>query len=386
MSRIVITLALVVGTSYFGSTWFGMNSSADTRSPGRPIPVRTLGDKDKPLLGPASESGGSDSALAGPAVSSSHPLLSNPPEQSQSGNVSRQELEYDSSILRIRSQLHGIARPQKNAVMTSLVPGRILTIHREEGFKAAAGETLISLDDRLVQAQVNAARLEAEQRATIQRTEAAFRLAERRLKRLEQAGLKNASAAFEIEEAKSLAEQAEADRDAAREAKALAAASLRMAEEQLRRNSICAPFDGVVVQVHQKVGATVDSTLPVVTLSDLSVLEVELYVPVDQFGTIAAGRTVRVMAGAPVNRELMMTVKSVSPVIDSASATFRCLLMIENQDLSLPAGFSVTLSELQTETADAQAGTSAEPKVPVSEVTGVSEVSGQQGAGNAALR
>ncbi|MFN9975884.1 MAG: hypothetical protein ACK58T_38930, partial [Phycisphaerae bacterium] len=97
--------------------------------------------------------------------------------------------------------------------MTSLVPGRILTIHREEGFKAAAGETLISLDDRLVQAQVNAARLEAEQRATIQRTEAAFRLAERRLKRLEQAGLKNASAAFEIEEAKSLAEQAEADRD-----------------------------------------------------------------------------------------------------------------------------------------------------------------------------
>jgi RND family efflux transporter MFP subunit len=270
--------------------------------------------------------------------------------------------------------------------MTSLVPGRILTIHREEGFKAAAGETLISLDDRLVQAQVNAARLEAEQRATIQRTEAAFRLAERRLKRLEQAGLKNASAAFEIEEAKSLAEQAEADRDAAREAKALAAASLRMAEEQLRRNSICAPFDGVVVQVHQKVGATVDSTLPVVTLSDLSVLEVELYVPVDQFGTIAAGRTVRVMAGAPVNRELMMTVKSVSPVIDSASATFRCLLMIENQDLSLPAGFSVTLSELQTETADAQAGTSAEPKVPVSEVTGVSEVSGQQGAGNAALR
>ncbi|MFN9973749.1 MAG: hypothetical protein ACK58T_28035, partial [Phycisphaerae bacterium] len=93
-----------------------------------------------------------------------------------------------------------------------------------------------------------------------------------------------------------------------------------------------------------------------------------------------------VMAGAPVNRELMMTVKSVSPVIDSASATFRCLLMIENQDLSLPAGFSVTLSELQTETADAQAGTSAEPKVPVSEVTGVSEVSGQQGAGSAALR
>ncbi|MFN9968418.1 MAG: hypothetical protein ACK58T_00840, partial [Phycisphaerae bacterium] len=66
MSRIVITLALVVGTSYFGSTWFGMNSSADTRSPGRPIPVRTLGDKDKPRLGPASESGGSDSALAGP--------------------------------------------------------------------------------------------------------------------------------------------------------------------------------------------------------------------------------------------------------------------------------------------------------------------------------
>jgi multidrug efflux pump subunit AcrA (membrane-fusion protein) len=105
----------------------------------------------------------------------------------------------------------------------------------------------------------------------------------------------------------------------------------------------------VVVQIHQKVGTTVDPSLPVVTLANLDVLEVEMYVPTDRFGTVQPGGRLSVQAGAPVNRDLIAEVRAVSPVIDSASNTFRCVLIIDNSNGHLPAGFSVLLTGPATE-------------------------------------
>lgn len=165
------------------------------------------------------------------------------------------------------------------------------------------------------------------------------------MKRLEQSGLKTATAGFEHEEAAAQIDLASAERDEAKEAKAIADANFKLAEEQLRRNTIYAPFEGVVIQRHQKPGATVDPSLPIVTLADLKVLEVEMYVSIDRFGTLAVGNEVKLQASAPVNRELVAQVLAVSPVIDSASNTFRCVLTIDNAAGTLPAGFSVLPGE-----------------------------------------
>ena len=297
--------------------------------------------------------GGDGSKIAVPryryemtAAAGNSPELPSPPTTRETPGGRRdyrREIQYDSSILQIRSQLHGIARPEKNAVLTSILPGRIMTIHVKEGSAVQTGEQLVSLDDRLAQAQVIAARIEAERSGVLKRSELAMKQAQRRLHRLQQASLKTPTAAFEIEELQSLMEQAAAERDSAAEAKAIASANLKLAEEQLRRNTLFAPFEGVVVQIHQKAGATVDPSLPVITLSNLKRLEVEMYVPVDRFGTLHPGSTIQVQADAPVHRLLPATVSSVSPVIDSSSNTFRCVLLIDNHDGSLPAGFSVTL-------------------------------------------
>jgi RND family efflux transporter MFP subunit len=257
----------------------------------------------------------------------------------------RQELQYDSSILQIRSQLHGIARPEQNAVMTALLSGRIMAIHVQEGARVQSGERLASLDDGLAKAQVEVAKIEANRMGALNRSELAVKQAQRKLERLQKASLKTTTALFEIEELQSLVEQAAADRDAAAEAQAIAKANLKLAEEQLRRNTLFAPFDSVIVQIHQKVGTTVDPSLPVITLSNLQRLEVEMYVPVDRFGMLRPGSTIQVLAGAPIHRQLSATVNSVSPVIDSSSNTFRCALLIQNQDGTLPAGFTVTLPD-----------------------------------------
>lgn len=348
MNRILIILGVVsVGAFISSASW----NSSSARKPGERVPVKTL-ETPANTNGPSAQRS-SSMALNGAITmnGTTHPLAG-PSSASGSANSSatagsrnyRRELQYDSSILEIRSQLHGVARPLQNAVLTSLVPGRIMTIHIAEGRRVTAGEALVSLDDRLAKAQVEASRREAAQVAMLERAELAYQQAERRLMRLEQAALQNATAAFEIEEARSLKEQARAERDAAQEAIAVAQANLTMAEEQLRRNTIYAPFDGVIVQIHQKQGTAVDGSLPVVTLASLDTLEVEMYVPSDRFGSIRNGSTVNLSAGAPVNSELVAKVCSVSPVIDSASNTFRCVLQIDNTTAGLPAGFSVVLT------------------------------------------
>ena len=342
MNRILIILGVVsVGAFISSASW---NSSA-TRTPGQRVPVKTL---ETPT---ATTGAASQLSMAVTQNGATHPLAGvSAVNGSVNGSATigsrdyRRELQYDSSILEIRSQLHGVARPLQNAILTSLVPGRIMTIHVAEGGRVTAGEALVSLDDRLAQAQVEASRREAAQVAMLERAELAYQQAERRLSRLEQAALQNAIAAFEIEEARSLKEQSRAERDAAKEAIAVAQANLTMAEEQLRRNTIYAPFDGVIVQIHQKQGTAVDGSLPVVTLASLDTLEVEMYVPSDRFGSIRNGSNVTLSAGAPVNSELSAKVCSVSPVIDSASNTFRCVLQIDNTTAGLPAGFSVILT------------------------------------------
>lgn len=343
MNRILIILGIVSAGAFISSaSW----NSSSARPAGQQVPVKTLENQ-------AGAAGASPGPLTRMAQDSAmHPLVgtsaANVPGQSGSRDY-RRELQYDSSILEIRSQLHGVARPLQNAVLSSLVPGRIMTIHVAEGRRVSAGDALVSLDDRLAQAQVEASRREAAQVAMLERAELAYQQAERRLSRLEQAALQNATAAFEIEEAQSMKEQSRAERDAAREAIAVAEANLTMAEEQLRRNTIYAPFDGVIVQIHQKQGAAVDASLPVVTLASLDTLEVEMYIPSDRFGSIRNGSTVTLSAGAPVNADLSAKVCSVSPVIDSASNTFRCVLQIDNTAAGLPAGFSVVLTNADDE-------------------------------------
>ena len=103
-------------------------------------------------------------------------------------------------------------------------------------------------------------------------------------------------------------------------------------------------FDGVIVQIHQKQGTAVDGSLPVVTLASHDTLDVVKYVATDRFGSLRNSRTVKLSAGAPVNSELSAEVCSVSPVIDSASNTFRCIPRNDNTTAGLPAGFSVVLT------------------------------------------
>jgi RND family efflux transporter MFP subunit len=231
-----------------------------------------------------------------------------------------------------------------SATLRCLVAGNIGTIDVREGQTVRAGDRLVTLDDRLVRSQLHIAELEAAKTGDLNRAKSQLALAERQLSRLERAFEHNGVADFELEEQRARVEQARAIHLGQLESKELAEGHLRLAREQLRRLSVFAPFNGIVTQIHANLGESVDATAPVVSVANLDALEVELHAPVQLFGSIQPGSSLNLLAGAPVNTAVDAKVIFASPIVNSASGTFRCVLRIDNAGRTLPAGFSVNLT------------------------------------------
>ena len=250
--------------------------------------------------------------------------------------------EIDSTS-RFVPQLYGVASPKQSATLRSLVSGSIASVHVREGATVKAGDKLVSLDSRLIRAQLRVADIEAQKIGELNRVEAHLRLVTQKLKRMETAFGSNSIADFELEDQRARVEQARAARTSQLETIDLAKARRTHTVEQLRLYTVVAPFDGVVTEFHVKLGESVDPSATIVTVANLDVLEIDMHTPLTYFDQARDDRVVRVLAGAPINESLPAKVVHVSPMIDSASSTFRCVLEIENANRKLPAGFSVTL-------------------------------------------
>ena len=70
-----------------------------------------------------------------------------------------------------------------------------------------------------------------------------------------------------------------------------------------------------------------------------------MHLPSRMYGQVRTGQTLPLLAGTPIGGNLNGKVMSTSPVINSASNTFRCVVDIENPQTRLPAGFSVIVSQ-----------------------------------------
>ncbi|MHC4107327.1 MAG: hypothetical protein ACYSTY_04490, partial [Planctomycetota bacterium] len=77
--------------------------------------------------------------------------------------------------------------------------------------------------------------------------------------------------------------------------------------------------------------------------------EAQLNLPIELFGSLKVGERYMLVADDPVNDELAWRLKTVNPIIDTASRTFRCVFSLDNPGAALPAGFTVRLNWPQEE-------------------------------------
>lgn len=239
------------------------------------------------------------------------------------------------------TRLVGIARPAQYAELRSAADAPILEVRVRTGDAVKAGEVLVRLDDRLPQSAVRVAQVAAARTGALSVASIRLQLAEQQLQRAVLALQRQAGSQFEVDEKTAARDQAQAQVTVEKESLARDRANLDRALAELSEFSIRAPFDGEVVQVHQKAGSTVDRSNPVITIANRRQLSVELHLPLTDFGAVKPGYTLTLHADAPVQCSLSARVTTVSSFVNSASRTFRVELEIDNADRQLPAGFTV---------------------------------------------
>lgn len=113
---------------------------------------------------------------------------------------------------------------------------------------------------------------------------------------------------------------------------------MALAELELSRTIIRAPFAGVIVQRYLDVGATVADGSEVYELADLSPLYADVNVPERHVITLAPGQEVRLTADA-LDLVIPAVIKRIAPAVDPATGTVKVTLAIEGAAHVRPGAF-----------------------------------------------
>jgi RND family efflux transporter MFP subunit len=209
------------------------------------------------------------------------------------------------AVLRATGEL----RARNEAVLSAEASGRILRFHVDVGSRVRKGDVLMELDASTPRIQVEQAR--AAQAAA----EAAHRSVVADLRRTEELSRGGAAAAASLEKLQMGEEQAAA-------ALRQATAALAAAEDQLAKNAIRAPFDGVITARLKSGGEYVAlmPPTPVLGIVDLSTLELRVPVPESVVDLLAPGAVLDA-AVSPSGKPFQARVRTVGASVESAART-----------------------------------------------------------------
>ncbi len=238
--------------------------------------------------------------------------------------------------------IEGLVVPGKQVTLAAPLDGIVEALPFEENSPVKQGDVVAKMDDSLQQMEVLKARVRAESRAALEEAELVQQEMQIMLDRAQEAMSNNAASEWEVRRAKLQRDQAVASVQSTKDSMKLAEAELELQIEVLAQHELHAPFDGRLLRQFVETGATAQRGGEILILIQLDPLEAELFMPLTDFGTLQAGQTYTLTADPSITTEpLAATLKTIDPLIDSASQTFRCVFEIPNPNEALPAGFSV---------------------------------------------
>jgi RND family efflux transporter MFP subunit len=237
---------------------------------------------------------------------------------------------------------NGYVVARTKASVSAKTAGRLAFLGVSEGSYVRRGNVIARLDNAdfqaaVAQAQANVASADASViEATSDRDQLAREAGRLRDIRKSQPTLVSTQ---DLEAASSRAAQADARLNAAVARKRSAEAGLRMAEANNENTIIRAPFTGTVLRKDAEVGEVVAPSVgggltrgAVVTMADLSTLEVEVDVNEAYIGRIASGRPARITLDAYPDTTFRGVVRQVVPTADRQRATVQVKVSIDDHD------------------------------------------------------
>lgn len=269
----------------------------------------------------------------------------------------------------------GYVVAQRRAAVSSKATGRLIELNVREGSLVKQGELIARVDAADVQAgleasqagvaQAQAVRQQAE--ATLAQARVQQANAEDDLRRTEGLVAQGFVSPQAVDAARTRARAAQAATAAAQSAIGTAQAGIAQAQAQVRvqqvsRNNaeIRAPFDGVVLVKNANVGDLITpfsnasgTSGAVVTMADLSTLEVEADVSESSVAKVRPDQPVEITLDALPDRRLRGSVARIVPTVDRAKATVMIKLRFEQLDPRILPEMSAKVSFLSQALTDA---------------------------------
>jgi RND family efflux transporter MFP subunit len=254
---------------------------------------------------------------------------------------------------------NGYVVARTKASVSSKVPGRLAFLGVEEGDRVEAGSVIARLEAAEYEAAVRqaaAAVLAAE--ATREEARAALRQAERAFTRARALAADSLIATQTREDAETGLEVAQARLGAATARVEAERQALAAARANLENTRVRAPFTGSVLRRDAEVGEVVAPSVAgggltrgaVVTMADLSTLEVEVDVNEAYIGGIRAAQPADVVLDAYPSESFPGHVRQIVPTADRQKATVLVRVAIDSHDPRIlpEMGARVVFRELAT--------------------------------------
>jgi RND family efflux transporter MFP subunit len=235
------------------------------------------------------------------------------------------------------AELDGLIEPSLIVKIGSSVPGILDMVKVDRGALVKKGQVLARLRDKVERATMELARARAQMRSTIAVRQARLDYTQRRQQRMEGLFKKKVIPFEDMDESRTNTEMAEKELEEAWENIGLAKLEHQRSVEVLKRMTIRSPITGVVMERFLSPGEYVQDQ-PVLKLAQIDPLYVEVFAPVEIFGSIKMGMQAKVLPETPIGGSYTAKVVIVDRVVDAASGTFGVRLEIPNQKYQLPAG------------------------------------------------
>jgi HlyD family secretion protein len=248
----------------------------------------------------------------------------------------------------------GYVVAQRKAAISSKASGRLEWLGVAEGTRVKAGEIIARLDSRDVSAQLDAARANVNvARAALEQALAENRDAEASLKRTRDLIAQKFVSQSALDQARARADRAVAGVASGKAGLAAAGANARNAQVAVDYTLIRAPFDGIILSKSANVGDMVtpfssaaDSKGAVVTMADMSTLEVEADVSESSLSKISVGQHTEITLDALPDMRFAGTVSRIVPTVDRAKATVMTKVRFDRIDARVLPEMSAKVSFL----------------------------------------
>lgn len=222
-----------------------------------------------------------------------------------------------------------ILQPADLSRLSFEIAGQLKAVDLEAGQKVQLGDVLAEIDPRSLQTQVDQASAGVKQaEAQLGNAEADFRRKEELLKK----GF-TTQAAFDLSNATFLSAKAQLDQ---------AQRQLELANHNLDRSRLLAPFGGTIAGVDVKSFAQVAPGQTIVTLYSDDRFEISFLVPSATFQTLKLGQSVEVKIADRPDLSLTGRIKELGSKAEQVSA-FPVVVRLENNTPGLNAGMSVEI-------------------------------------------